>query len=389
MQESLAAGSRAVAAPRAAALPWYVTAMAFAATSIVVGVIWDISWHQTIGRDTFWTPAHVAIYLGGVLAGICGAYLAFKTTFWGTEHERQRGVRFWGFRAPLGAWIASWGGIAMITSAPFDDWWHNAYGLDVEILSPPHTLLLLGMIGVCLGALLLAVAYQNRQEAGEAKGFGHAYIYVAGVLLALIAVMGMEYRWPNEQHAATFYLVACFAYPAFLVGPALASRLSWPATRIAAIYMAVSLAMIWILPLFPAEPKLAPIFNPVDRMVTDVFPLLLILPAIAFDLILRKFEPVGRRALFVAPLLGAAFLAIFFVSQWYFSSFLMTDMADNRFFANYHWGYGESPGEWRTQFFGLESDPVTAGKLGIAFVIATITSAIGLAWGGWMKRVRR
>ncbi len=26
----------------------------------------------------------------------------------------------------------------MITSAPFDDWWHNAYGLDVKILSPPH-----------------------------------------------------------------------------------------------------------------------------------------------------------------------------------------------------------------------------------------------------------
>ena len=162
MQESLAAHPQGVALDRARTLPWYVTAMAFAATSIVVGVIWDISWHQTIGRDTFWTPAHIAIYLGGVLAGIGGGYLAIRTTFWGTEEERQRGVAYWGFRAPLGAWLASWGGIAMITSAPFDDWWHNAYGLDVEILSPPHTLLLLGMVGVTLGALLLAVAHQNR-----------------------------------------------------------------------------------------------------------------------------------------------------------------------------------------------------------------------------------
>src|SRR5881628_2110816 len=45
-----------------------------AATSTVVGVIWDISWHRSIGRDTFWTPAHLAIYLGGALAGgwCCG-----------------------------------------------------------------------------------------------------------------------------------------------------------------------------------------------------------------------------------------------------------------------------------------------------------------------------
>ena len=111
MQESLAAHPQGVALDRARTLPWYVTAMAFAATSIVVGVIWDISGHQTIGRDTFWTPAHIAIYLGGVLAGICGGYLAIRTTFWGTEDERQRGVAYWGFRAPLGAWLASWGGM--------------------------------------------------------------------------------------------------------------------------------------------------------------------------------------------------------------------------------------------------------------------------------------
>src|SRR4051794_35572580 len=72
----------AIARPRveaaAAALPWYLTAMLAGSTSIVVGLLWDISWHMTIGRDTFWTPAHMAIYLGGVVAGLsCGA-LALK-----------------------------------------------------------------------------------------------------------------------------------------------------------------------------------------------------------------------------------------------------------------------------------------------------------------------
>jgi len=32
----------------------------------------------------------------------------------------------------------------MLTSAPFDNWWHNAYGLDVKIVSLPHSILALG-----------------------------------------------------------------------------------------------------------------------------------------------------------------------------------------------------------------------------------------------------
>ena len=60
-----------------------------------------------------------------------------------------------GFRAPLGAFIAAWGGIAMLTSAPFDNWWHAAYGLDVNIVSPPHTLLILGIRAVDIGMLFL------------------------------------------------------------------------------------------------------------------------------------------------------------------------------------------------------------------------------------------
>ena len=67
----------------------------------------------------------------------------------------------WGFRAPLGAFISAWGGVAMITSAPFDNWWHNAYGIDVKILSPPHAVLALGMFATVFGALILVLREQN------------------------------------------------------------------------------------------------------------------------------------------------------------------------------------------------------------------------------------
>jgi hypothetical protein len=52
----------------------------------------------------------------------------------------------------------------MLTSAPFDDWWHNTYGLDVKILSPPHAVLAAGIGAIQIGAMLMAVAWQNRSE---------------------------------------------------------------------------------------------------------------------------------------------------------------------------------------------------------------------------------
>ena len=161
-----AAPSVAPAPPRTAAIPWYVIAVLVAATSAVLGVMWDISWHRTIGRDTFWTPAHLAIYLGGVLAGVSSGWLVLKTTFAGTEDDKAAGVSFWGFRGPLGAWVAIWGTIAMITSAPFDNWWHNAYGLDVKVRSPPHVILAAGTWGIKLGALVLVLGLQNRAAGG-------------------------------------------------------------------------------------------------------------------------------------------------------------------------------------------------------------------------------
>src|SRR5712672_3114057 len=150
---------------RESTVPWYIWCAVLAVTSVMVGTHWDIAWHRTVGRDTFWTPAHMAIYFGGVLAGCVGGWLAFKHTFRAGPAERDSSVTVFGARAPLGAWVAIWGALAMVTSAPFDDWWHKAYGLDVKIVSPPHAVLGLGMLGISVGALLLVLSRQNRLQA--------------------------------------------------------------------------------------------------------------------------------------------------------------------------------------------------------------------------------
>src|SRR5690349_9809465 len=114
-----------VAAPatRVERIPWYIWASTTAAACIMSGLYWDISWHESIGRDTFWTPAHLLIQFGAVLAGVYSAYLIFSTTFGRNTEARAASVNVLGFRGPLGAFICAWGGAAMLISAPFDNWW--------------------------------------------------------------------------------------------------------------------------------------------------------------------------------------------------------------------------------------------------------------------------
>ena len=89
------------------------------------GVHWDIAWHRSIGRDAFLTPPHVAIYTAAVLAAVAALAQIVPATF-GRPDAHRAAVRVLGFRGPLGAFISAWGGVTMLASAPFDDWWHNA-----------------------------------------------------------------------------------------------------------------------------------------------------------------------------------------------------------------------------------------------------------------------
>ena len=394
---AIPAGSSAAAGSHATGRDtdlWTSLLMAAALTSIAVGITWDISWHETIGRDTFWTPAHMAIYLGGVLAGCTSGWLAIKHTFFAGPAERDASVSVFGARAPLGAWVVIWGALAMITSAPFDNWWHNAYGLDVKIISPPHTVLGLGMLGISAGVLLLILARQNRlQDSATPKGSG-LFIYAGGVFVLLGTVFLLEYIFPNQQHGGTFYIVCAMMFPMRFVGIGYAARVRWPATKVALVYMAGMCAIDWILEMFPGHPKLAPIFNPVTHMVPLPFPLLLVFPAFAIDLVLLlalKLNSYFWLSLIpLAILSGTVFIAVLLPVQWWFSKFLISPHADNWvFMTDRVWSYSSSRGAWHHQFWDLDSDSLTIQGLFRSWRYAVLSSGIGLFFGHWMRKVRR
>jgi hypothetical protein len=366
----------------------------FSSVSIVVGLIWDISWHRTIGRDTFWSPPHVLEQLAAAAAGLSCGWLVLHTTFAGSAEARARSVGFWGFRGPLGAWVCIWGTIMMIVSAPFDDWWHNAYGLDVKIISPPHTVLAVGMIAIQVGAMLMALAAQNRASDAGAKTLTRLYAISAGILLTMHATVLMEYAsFGNHMHGSVFYRATALGIPAILVATARASRMRWPATTTAAIYMAIALALIWTLQLFPAQARLAPIYNPVTHMVPPPFPLLIIVPAMIIDLLMRRVRGHDWR---LAVTIGVSFVLAMLAVHWFFADFLLSPSARNFFFAADQWDYTERLGDWRYQFWTLDRDARGAWSpalllrgLGIAALTAMVSARVGLWWGNGMARVQR
>lgn len=381
---------------RAFSIPWPLYAVVIASTCIVVGLIWDVSWHRTVGRDTFWTLAHLLEQAAAVIAGLTCGYLVLRTTFAGSVEQRSTSVRFWHyFYGPLGAWVCIWGTLMMITSAPFDNWWHNAYGLDVKIISPPHMVLAWGMVGIQVGAMLMTLSAQNRASEDDQPLYSAMYAYAAGILITMIAtVIQEDASVGNHMHGSKFYIITGWVIPLFLIGLSRASRLKWPATTITAIYMVITLAMSWILQAFPATPKLAPIFNPVTHMIPPSFPLLIIVPAFAVDVLMKRSGI--RNDWKLAAAIGVTWVALMLLVHWFWAEFLLSPAARNYFIGADQWSYTDTLGDWRYRYWTLDVD--SAGKwsaslflkrLAIAVAVAMIASRISLFFGNGMTRVKR
>jgi hypothetical protein len=385
--------SRAVTRDKAAAgVPWYIWTGVAGITSATMGGAWDVAWHRSIGRDTFWTPAHLMIQLCGVLAAIVGLWLVYECTFNKDAALRASSVSVFGLRAPLGIFLAGWGGVAMITSAPFDNWWHAAYGLDVKIVSPPHTLLILGIRAVSLGVFFLILATMNRAAAAGAGSFStlqKLLLYLGGLTLGGQMFFLQEYTWDVGLHQALPYIAMAIAVPVVLALISQASRFKWAATTAATIYMVFIIGEILIFPLMSAQPKLGPVYNPVTHLIPAKFPILLIVPAIALDLLWQKTK--NWKTWQIALVSGIVFVAVLVPVEWQFAKFLLSKASENRFFGTTYFDYNARPdGEDRMRIFyhpawGL---PLYFG-LARAALYAAISTWAGLIFGRWMRGVQR
>jgi len=382
--------ARASAAAAADSVPWYVWSCLVAVICSVIGGAWDISWHESIGRDTFWTTPHLLIQLCGIISGLSCGYLILSTTFQKDSPLRAHSISMWGFRGPMGAFLCAWGGVAMITSAPFDNWWHAAYGLDVKILSPPHVLLALGMMGIRFGTVIMIVSEMNRAQGEYRERLQWLLFFAFLFIFGMTTGIAIEYTLRIFMHGATFYFVAALVAPILFAAIASATKHPWAATITTAMYTATHLAFTWILPLFPAEPKLGPVYQKITHLIPPDFPLLVIVPAIVFDLLRRRIGGWNRWA--QAGAQGAAYLASFMAVQWPFADFLMTPASRNWIFATANFPYFVRPASpWAMNAF-VPTEATTAGfwiRIGIALLTAIVMTELGARWGEWMSHIRR
>ncbi len=376
--------------PQMERLPWVVWTSALAVASVATGSLWDISWHISVGRDTFWTPPHLLIQLCAAIGGLTSVYLIARATFGNDRELRAASVGVFGLRAPLGAFLCGWGALAMLTSAPFDNWWHEAYGLDVKVLSPPHTVLAMGAAGIIVGGILLTMAQRNRATPELARRIETVFLVTVGFLMIGVQSDLIELSNRALMHSAIFYRALAVPFPVDLLVVRRVSERRWACTLVASVYTALSLTQEWVLPLFPAAQKLSPVYQHVPYMVPLGFPFLVIVPAVVFDLAWPRIQawPGWRQALTLGPL----FLVALLTAQWPFANFLMSPASANWIFGTHYRMYfvpPESPAVV-PQFFPWEKTALEFWQgMAIALATAILTSRLALRLGAWFRTVQR
>jgi hypothetical protein len=158
---------------------------------------------------------------------------------------------------------------------------------------------------------------------------------------------------------------------------------------VAAVYFLFLLAIGRILPLFPAEPKLGPVFHQVHEFTPPEFPLLLIVPALALDLLWQRTSRWGALRQAVAS--AVVFVGVFAAVQWPFANFLASPAARNWFFGAKYFGYYVPSTSMlaRYVFYAPEKGAQFWREAAMALAAAAATTWIGLGWGNWMQRIRR
>jgi hypothetical protein len=347
------------------------------------GGSWDISNHLLNKPETFFSIPHAVLYTG-VAVAILGTVIVWLV---------HRAISIYDNRLNISAKLTLAGICMLVVAGPIDFAWHSAFGLD-GLLSPPHFVLLLGMIISSLGAMLGIMSYVNNTKMHdygndenevihkkdltrpEAKRLSSHMILmiIIGILPILMTLDGLIGMFslpfsktqyfnfdPNPLAAA---VLATIGYPLILSFVLFSSfhlgkRKFGIISMIGASYLAIH-AMTAIIP------------NE-SLIQTIPFYVLNILPILASDILL-SFSPNRVISIFVpGAILGSSFLMV----QYPLITYVYNEVSSNQAFV---W-----PSLISSTYFGLMSNiyPLILGPaiaMGIvgAFLARKITHSLNL-----------
>jgi hypothetical protein len=239
--------------------------IAVGGVAAMLGLFWDDAWHTDVGRDDIWSPPHLLLYAGVAL-------LLLVIADWA---RRRRGLEGRVVLRDPTVVLPLFGAAVTLGAAPVDEAWHQLFGRDAVVWSPPHMVAVAGMTAFAAGLLLAT-------RRGTASGSRWATAVIGAFLIAAAGTAVMEYEADVPQFAVVWYLpvlmvglVLSFALIRRAVGP------GWSVPAAGAVHMGLRTAIVGFLAVL-------------GHSVPTVMPTLV--PALAFELALRRGWSRGRLA---------------------------------------------------------------------------------------------
>ena len=189
-----------------------------------LGLAWDRRWHDIVGRDQFWIPPHIMMYTGVAGAGLItlGIVLVDTRRYYqkkaGVDDSSTTSVLGF-FHAPLGFILLGFGMLIDAIAAPFDNYWHELYGIDVTFWAPFH---LMGHLGAAIGGLGIIYAFASEAvQQRQAEHPSRRLLGLTGPEWAVVVILAafMEIILPALTAFTPVVLgsVQLLSYPLILV----------------------------------------------------------------------------------------------------------------------------------------------------------------------------
>jgi|RhiMetdeSRZDD1v2_1073273.scaffolds.fasta_scaffold03398_1 hypothetical protein len=262
----------------------------------ISGSNWDIVWHGVRNVETFFTPPHSVIYsgvalaIGSVIAGILQAGFRIR--------HQNNGATWFEVLAPsslpISLKLAAIGCTLQLTAGPFDFLWHSLFGFD-GLLSPPHSVLAVGMLMTSLGALFGIYGHHSdpQSRVNDARLLSSIFSklsFIIGFAVFLMVAVGVVLMFtlpfskgqyfdfnPNPLAALVatsvsipFILGICLYIAVSISASATSNRVPFILTFIVAVIMTIQLTTTitsnsyfsWLLPVY--------LLNIIPALIADV-----------------------------------------------------------------------------------------------------------------------
>lgn len=173
-----------------------------------IGFYSDVAYHIAFGRDEdVFTAPHMQILIGLVLILVAGLVCVTAATLRRAPTRVQLGR----LRVPWSSIPLLVIGTGAVIGFPMDEFWHQMYGVDVTMWSPPHLMMIFGAAFTGMATwLVIAESGVSPQDGPWARGF-----HVLGAwltLLGLTAPAGEFYfgvpQWQQLFHPVLVMLAA-------------------------------------------------------------------------------------------------------------------------------------------------------------------------------------